>query len=291
MKKYLHKISRLFQQVNFIYEKQGQYDGQTQKFLSGKIMAELTKDKKSLNEAEFQVFSQFGDDGIIQWLVNKINPPKTFIEFGVENYLESNTRFLLLNNNWSGLVMEANEKHVNYIKSDPVSMYHDLTSVCSFVSKSNINTLIDNWLQMGYDKEVGILSIDIDGNDWWIWNEIIVIKPVIVIVEYNSVMGEKPWTIPYQSDFARTSTQYWGASLKAFEILAARQGYSLVGCNSNGNNAYFVRNDKAGNLKVPFEQAYRLSKIREDRKPVRERFAQLAGKEVVNVVTNKIEVI
>jgi hypothetical protein len=293
IKKYIHRFSALFQQVNFLYEKQGQYDGQTQKFLSGKIMAELTRDKPSMNDAEFQVFSQFGDDGIIQWLVSKIDCPKTFIEFGVEDYRESNTRFLLLNNNWSGLVIEANQQAVNYIKADPVSMYHDLTAVHSFVTKSNINTLIDNWLQMGYSNEIGILSIDIDGNDWWIWNEIIVIKPIIVIVEYNSVMGEKPWTIPYQNDFRRTNTQYWGASLKAFEILANRQGYSLIGCNNNGNNAYFLRNDcdKSRTLKRSFQDAYRLSKIREDRKPVKERFSQLQGKEVLNVITNQIEII
>jgi len=80
----------------------------------------LQKDRiENLSEVEFQVFSQFGDDGIIQYLVSKLPlKNKTFIEFGVEDYRESNTRFLLVNNAWSGLVMDGSATHIQKIRSE-----------------------------------------------------------------------------------------------------------------------------------------------------------------------------
>src|ERR1700744_5508213 len=85
------------------------YDHKNVKVNIGQIQAHINSNRQevsSINEVEFQVFSQFGDDGIIQWLISKIDiPNKTFIEFGVENYIESNTRFLLINNKWKGLVI------------------------------------------------------------------------------------------------------------------------------------------------------------------------------------------
>lgn len=75
----------------------------------------------NIHDTEFSVFSQFGDDGIIQYLINNIDiRHQKFIEFGVENYTESNTRFLLINNNWKGLVIDGNKSNINYIKNDPI---------------------------------------------------------------------------------------------------------------------------------------------------------------------------
>ena len=122
----------------------------------------------NIQEAEFKVFSQFGDDGIIQYLVNRVEIPagrRRFIEFGVENYRESNTRFLLLNNNWSGLILDGSAENINSIKNDQIYWKHELTAVHSFIDRDNINELI---AANGFAGEVGILSIDIDGNDYWI---------------------------------------------------------------------------------------------------------------------------
>src|ERR1700739_1603455 len=96
-----------------------------------------------LRQSEFRVFSQFGDDGIIQYLVNRIHllsAEQRFIEFGVENYREANTRFLLLNDNWSGLVMDGSETQVSSILEDPIYWKFDLTALWRFVTRENINS-------------------------------------------------------------------------------------------------------------------------------------------------------
>jgi hypothetical protein len=223
----------------------------------------------NIQEAEFKVFSQYGDDGIIQYLINVLDiHNETFIEFGVENYTESNTRFLLINNNWSGLVIDGSQENIEHVKNDEIYWKYDLTAVHHFVTTDNINKI---FVENGFSGEIGILSIDLDGNDYWVWQAIDVVKPVIVIIEYNSIFGkEYAVTVPYQEDFNRTkahySNLYWGCSLKALYILAESKGYFFIGCNSNGNNAYFVRKDKIDTLKaVSFEMGYVESKFRESR--------------------------
>ena len=145
---------------------------------------------ENLLDAEFKVFSQWGDDGIIQYLVNQLDiPVKNFIEFGVEDYTEANTRFLLLNNNWSGLVMDCSEENVAYIKNDDIYWKHDLTAICAFVTAENINKTIS---EAGFTGEIGLLHIDVDGNDYWIWKAIDIVSPIIAIIEYNSLFGRRP---------------------------------------------------------------------------------------------------
>src|SRR4029077_2583078 len=211
------------------------------------------KSARSLRDAEFKVFSQFGDDGIIQYLLHRLSPlPDSFVEFGVEDYRESNTPLLLLNDNWRGLILDGSQKHIDQIQRGETYWRHTLTARCAFITRENINDLIR---ESGFTGEIGLLSIDIDGNDYWVWEKLDAVNPVIAIVEYNSIFGpDLAVTIPYDSNFARHkvhfSGQFWGASLSALDLLAKRKGYSLVGCNSGGNNAYFVRNDKIGNLRV-----------------------------------------
>jgi len=221
---------------------------------------------------EFQVFSQWGEDGIIQNLINNIEiNRKIFIEFGVENYLESNTRFLLVNNNWSGLVMEANAEHVNFIKKDPIYWKYNLKAVQAFITRENINDLIS---ENGINGEVGLLSIDMDGNDYWVWEAIDVVSPAVVIIEYNYRFGkERAVTIPYESDFRRNAAHhsniYYGASLRALCLLGRRKDYVFVGCNSAGNNAFFVRGDlKTGAVReCTAEEGFVRGAFRESRNP------------------------
>ncbi len=270
---------------------------------NGRIWSSQLKDKKleSLNEAEFQVFSQWGDDGIIQYLINYLDiDNKTFVEFGVEDYLESNTRFLLINNNWSGLVIDGSELNVSKIKNDEIYWKYDLIAKSAFITKDNINQLI---LEEGISGEIGLLHIDIDGNDYWIWKALNIVKPVIMIVEYNSVFGhERAITIPYEKNFNRTkahySNLYAGASLLALCDLAAERGYKFVGSNSAGNNAYFVMEDALKDLMpLSAENGYVESKFRESRDAAgnltfirgNDRLEQIKGMNVHNTRSNKIE--
>jgi hypothetical protein len=242
------------------------------KILTAKLLIHQIKTQgiyENIQDAEFKVFSQFGDDGIIQYLINHIEiPHQTFIEFGVENYTESNTRFLLINNNWKGLVIDGNRANIDYIRRDSLYWKYDLTAVPAFVDKDNINKLL---LENNFSGEIGILSIDIDGNDYWVWESIHVVDPIIVIIEYNSVFGDRyAITVPYDPNFNRTkahfSNLFWGCSLKALGLLAEKKGYVFVGSNSQGNNAYFVRKDKLGRLKpLRIEEGYVKSKFRDSR--------------------------
>jgi len=254
----------------------------------------------SLREAEFKVFSQFGDDGIIQYLIHRLAAlPDSFIEFGVENYRESNTRFLLLNNNWRGLVFDGNQKAIDCIQRDETYWRHTLTAQCAWITRDNINDLL---CQTDLGGEIGLLSIDIDGNDYWVWEKIDAVDPVITIVEYNSVFGrDLAITIPYDEGFVRHkahySGQFWGASLSALELLGKRKGYYLIGCNSAGNNAYFVRNNRIGGLPVlAAQEAFVDARWRDSRdKSGRltyltgpERFQAIAGLEVYDLRQNKV---
>ena len=273
----------------------------------GQIQALLNSQRnniKSIQDVEFQVFSQFGDDGIIQYLINQLDiPNKVFIEFGVENYTEANTRFLTINNKWSGLVIDGSKENIEFIKSDAISWSNDLHATHAFITKDNINTIITDFLAKGYPSEIGILSVDIDGNDYHVWKAINTVNPVIVIAEYNGLYGaEKAWTIPYQADFFRldadpTST-YWGASLKCLYLLAHDKGYEFIGCNGNGNNAYFIRKDKLKDLKpLTCEEGFTPAVYREyidnegNRLHASKRLDLIRGMKMLNTETNQLDTI
>lgn len=220
-----------------------------------------------LQDNEFKAYSQWGEDGIIQFLLRKATiRDRIFVEFGVEDYKEANTRFLLQNDYWSGLVLDGSNDNIQAIKRDPIYWARNLKAECAFITRDNINDLIAS---NGIRGNIGLLSIDIDGNDYWIWEAIDCINPVVVICEYNSLFGcSRPVVVPYDAAFVRRkahySMVYYGASLAALHRLGTKKGYSLVGTNRAGNNAFFVRNDSLGDL-TPYspEQAYTRAHFRE----------------------------
>ena len=120
------------------------------------------------------------------------------------------------------------------------------------------------------NKKIGILSIDIDGNDYWIWKEISVIDPMIVIIEYNSTFGQNhKISIPYDKNFDRSkahySNLYWGASIEALKFLADKKGYKFLTTNSAGNNAYFIKENIFDKLETNIKKNIFQSKFRESR--------------------------
>lgn len=216
---------------------------------------------QTINDAEFCIYSQWGEDGIISYLIESIPiKNKFFVEFGVENYEESNTRFLLIYYNWNGLIIDSNVSYIKQIKSSEIYWRYDLKAINAFITRDNINEILKKNIPY---EDIGLLSIDIDGMDYWIWEKIDVIKPRIVVCEYNALFGyKKAVVVPYREDFdrfkAHYSGLYFGASLKALVNLAKRKGYIFVGCNKNGVNAFFVRSDVKGSLKeVSLEEGYK----------------------------------
>ena len=223
--------------------------------LLGQILADIVRQKHPLtrlNDAEFKVFSQFGEDGIIQHLLSLISiPDRTFVEIGVEDYGEANTRFLLVANKWRSLVIDSNAAQIRAIQASDLSWRCSLTAQAAFVTRDNINSLLKDAAIQG---DIGLLSIDMDGNDYWVWEALTDASPKIVVCEFNRLFGcQLALTIPYHSDFVSTEAHlshfYYGASLPALTILAAKKGYSLVGCTSEGVNAFFVRDDVRNGLK------------------------------------------
>jgi hypothetical protein len=215
-----------------------------QSVLLGDIRAEQIKQKGKLDclaDAEFSVFSQWGEDGILAWLVDLVKPDhRRFVEFGIEDYRESNTRHLLMSKNWSGLVIDGSDENILALRRDAISYKHDLTSVCSFVTKENINQLI---IEGGFEGPLGILSVDIDGVDYWVLEQI-KNEADIVVVEYNDLLGPSAVSVPYDPKFVRLekhwSGMYWGASLAAFDFLLKRRNMHFVGTNRAGTNAFYV---------------------------------------------------
>ena len=227
------------------------------------------KKLKNLSEVEFRVFSQWGEDGIIDWVINKFpNIPKSFLEIGTQDYKESNTRFLLINKNWDGFLIEGNDKEVKKIKSQRIYWKHQLKVKNEFITKENINNVIK---KLNVPKKLGLLSLDIDGVDYWILKKLTILEPSIVICEYNSLYGlNKSITVPYKKDFDRSkehySNLYYGASIKAFIDLMKTKKYFLLGTNTAGNNAFFMRNNFLKEVnKIIEEKKIFTSKFRESR--------------------------
>ena len=238
---------------------------------TGWLQSQAAAGAGSPREAEFKVFSQFGEDGIIQYLIRRVPiENEVFVEFGVEDYTESNTRFLLVNDNWAGLIMDGADAHAEFLRSSELAWRHQIDAVTAFIDRDNIDELISG---AGITGDIGLLSVDLDGNDYWVLERIESVSPRILVAEYNSVFGpEAAVTIPYDPSFVRgeahPSWLYWGASLAALDQLAREKGFALVAGNKAGNNAFWVRRDLLGDLEeLSVAEAYSPSRFRESRGP------------------------
>lgn len=215
-------------------------------YLENRLNNERYHQPGKLNKFEYQVLSQNGEDGIIYEIFKRIGTQsKYFVEFGVGNGTENNSAYLLLQN-WTGSWIEGSPLHCNEMKisyKDIIDNNH-LRVKESFITKNNIVALFK---ELKVPVDLDFLSIDIDGNDYWIWKELVTYKPRVVAIEYNASVGPHvEWVMPYNEQHVwngKLVGHYFGASLKSFELLGSSLGYSLVGCNLTGANAFFVRND------------------------------------------------
>lgn len=295
---YFKKLKKLFNLLSSLEQVNDEI-----KINQGNILCALNNKKNSLDvrDYEFKIFSQWGEDGIIQHLLDVVEiKNKTFIEFGVESFKESNCRFLMVKNNWRGFVIDGAEENIAELRRSYYFWKYNLAAVSSFITKDNVDTVLT---QSGFDADLGLLSIDIDGNDYYVLEAIESFRPRILICEYNAVFGTRKVTVPYDENFQRTnkhfSNLYFGASLSALVYLAQTRGYSLVGVNSNAVNAFFVRNDLLNDklTALTADEAFIPSEFREARDSQgqltycagEQRLALLAGMPVVNVETGQIE--
>ncbi len=227
--------------------------GNQELFLTELLKSQRYSDPQRLARFEHQVYSQNGEDGILAEIFRRIGvSTRYFVEIGVGDGLENNTVYLL-SRGWAGIWMEGSSKSAAVIRRELNRLIGSkkLTLIESFITRENVSSLLE---QAGVPADIDLLSIDIDRNTFYIWEALADYKPRVVVVEYNAIMPpELDWKVQYRADQWYDGSLYFGASLKAFEILGGRLGYSLVGCDLCGVNAFFVRNDLTGNhFTAPF---------------------------------------
>lgn len=203
---------------------------------------------KRLNRYEHQVFSQNGEDGILREIFRRINTrDRTFVEIGVGTGQTNNTTFLLTQG-WRGHWIEGSGRSVEAIRRRFRAPLTDgrLSLVHAEVTAENIAELLQ---RAAVPAEPDLLSLDIDRNTWWVLSAALkAIRPRVVAVEYNATYpADVDWVVEYDAARWWNRTSYFGASLKAFERLGREHGLRLVGCDLTGVNAFFVREELAGN--------------------------------------------
>ncbi|HLX41732.1 MAG TPA: hypothetical protein VKR42_14455 [Ktedonobacteraceae bacterium] len=203
----------------------------------------------SFEDIEFRAFSQNGEDGILLYIFALIGTTnKKCVEICGGDGLECNTANLVINHGWRGLLFDGNKKLVEkgrrFYARCPDTWLWPPKLVHAWITTDNVNALIE---EQGFSGEIDLLSLDMDGVDYWVWQAIECIKPRVVVLEYNNLLGpDASLTVPCKPDF-QTPTEneplmnYYGASLPAFAKLAKQKGYRLVGCEQYGFNAFFVR--------------------------------------------------
>ena len=223
----------------------------------------------AFDEVEFRAFSQYGEDGILLYIFSLIGTTnKQCVEL-CGGYGGDNTANLIINHGWQGHFFDGSEKKIRkgqqfYARCADTKMWPPKL-VHAWITAGNINALLQ---AQGFVGEVDLLSLDMDGVDFWVWKAIECIAPRVVVLEYNPVLGpDVSVTVPYKSDFATEHNgvsalryqarrvvntfveksiadrldNYYGASLSAFVKLGKQKGYRLVGCERYGFNAFFVR--------------------------------------------------
>ena len=213
------------------------------RFWLDQLATEHYADPRKLTRHGRRVYSQNDEDGLLQEIFARIGTTdRRFVEFGVETGVECNTAKLLVEG-WSGLWIEGDAQHAARAQRTLAGFVREgrLQVKQAFVTAENINGLI---LSAGIAGEIDLLSVDIDGNDYWVWRAIEAIAPRVVVIEYNATLPPPlSFVTPYAADFRWDGSNFYGASLEALVRLGKARGYQLVGCNFVGVNAFFVRAD------------------------------------------------
>ncbi|WP_420634729.1 hypothetical protein [Candidatus Palauibacter sp.] len=205
-----------------------------------------------LRNREFKVSSQNGEDGLLAFIFGEVGVTnRRFVEFGVGDGRECNCANLAIWFGWSGLMIEGDSVAAQRAREYYATLTRpDGDELCvrqAHVTAENINETIAS---AGLRGEIDLLSIDIDGNDYWLWEAIDIVDPRVVVIEYNGSFGLRSISVPYDPEFVRfrkhRSGWYHGASVGALAKLGERKGYALVGTDSRGVNVFFVRKNVLG---------------------------------------------
>ncbi|TNE52963.1 MAG: hypothetical protein EP338_13025 [Bacteroidetes bacterium] len=216
----------------------------------------------NLQDTGFRVFSQFEEDGKLLFLFSLLGMTHpTFVEFGSDDGVNSNSANLYFHFGWKGLFIDGNARAIErgraFFKKRPHPHFIPPTFIHDRITSENINELISKG---GLKDEIGLLSIDLDGNDYWVWKAINVISPQVVIIETQIGFGLNDLIAPYDPNYVFPGKHplYHGASVVAMNKLAQQKGYRLVGANQRGFNLIFLRKDLLQNEveEIPVEALF-----------------------------------
>lgn len=204
----------------------------------------------AFRDAGLRVMSQHDEDGYLLYIFALIGMMhKVSVEICAGDGIECNTANLLVHHGWSGLLVDGQESNIQkarqFYATHPNTRYWPPKTVHAWITRENVNGLIE---EAGITGEIDLLSLDIDGIDYWLWESLEVVRPRVVVLEFNHLWGpEASVSVPYRPDFRAIFTEYGsdyaGASLAAFVKLGRRKGYRLVGANRIATNAFFVRDE------------------------------------------------
>ncbi len=197
---------------------------------------------------EYSWLSQNGEDGIIRYLFDQVGfESRWFVEFGF-GPVQCNGLRLMKHEDFSGLLMDGSSENVEFFNYAAKRCgLEKVRAVQAFITRDNLQDLIRG---NGVPREIDFLSLDVDGNDYWFWEALDCVSPRLVCIEYNAGIGpDLSLTVPYDPEFERYSQHpsgfFHGASLTALAALGKRKGFYLIGCDSTGTNAFFLRDDIA----------------------------------------------
>jgi hypothetical protein len=207
-----------------------------------------------LSDTEFRCFSQNGEDGILLYLFSLLGTTNQRVaEICAGNGIECNAANLIVNHGWSGLLVDGDERNIAEGRRFYASCRDTFASqpilVASWVTAENVNALV---AEHGFGGDIDLLSLDLDGVDYWIWKAMTCVRPRVVLLEFDFRWGpERAVTVPYRPDFQVVRDKHpWcgGASLAAFAKLGRERGYRLVGTHRLFFNAVFLRSDVGEDL-------------------------------------------
>lgn len=198
----------------------------------------------------FSVFSQHEEDGLLLYLFALLGTEnRVAVELCAGDGIECNSANLLIHHRWTGVLCDGNEDNVRrgraYYSRGRTTRYWPPSIVQAWITRETVNEVV---AKAGCSGAIDLLSLDIDGMDYWVWEALDIIEPRVVVLEFNHLWGpDEAVSVPYAADFKATFTRqgsdYAGASLAAFVSLGKRKGYKLVGTNAFATNAFFVRQD------------------------------------------------
>jgi hypothetical protein len=251
--KTLTPTERLLRTQARALERIAQYLGEQE---ARRIVGDIT-DPLRLEHFGHKVYSQSDEDGILGEILRRVHAvPESgiLIEFGVEDGLQNNTHWLL-RQGFRTVWLEYSDRHVgrirrvfaDYLAEGGLAVAHER------VERETVDTRL---AALADGRPVTVLSIDVDGNDYWLWERIESIRPAIVVIEYNASYPPPVSVVqPYNAAGpGKVRDDYWGASLSALHKLGQRKGYELVGCGIAGVNAFFVREDLATDAQFAYSR-------------------------------------